>query len=160
MNTKSIFIAMLMVTLFPIGAALAQMAPMNMAQSFAFGQPGQEAQVTKTIHVEANDQMRLKFDSMNIRRGDVVKFVVKNVGQVPHEFAIGDEAFRREHMQEMKQPMAGMEHADPNVVSLKPGETKTLIWGFDHLRTRNIMFACYVPGHYEAGMYHRHVILK
>ena len=58
-------------------------------------------------------------------------------------------------MQEMKQMagMPGMEHDDPNVVSLPPGETRTLIWRFDRLRTHDIIFACYVPGHYEAGMY-------
>lgn len=163
MQTRSQLIVFLMAFLLPLGSAIAQMPQMDMEQSFAFGRPGQAAEVTKTIHIEANDQMRLKFDSLDIKRGDVVKFIVKNAGQVPHEFAVGDEAFRREHQKEMKQQMAGMagmEHEDPNVVSLTPGETKTLIWRFDRLSTHNIIFACYVPGHYEAGMYHRHAILK
>lgn len=163
MIIKTLSSTILMAALFSTSTAFAQMAPMSKEQAFAFGRPGQEAEVTKTVHVEANDQMRLKFDSMDIRRGDVVKFVVKNVGQVPHEFAVGDDVFRREHLQEMKHQMAGMagmEHNDLNVVSLQPGETKPLIWRFDKLHTRNIIFACYVPGHYEAGMYHRHMILK
>lgn len=169
MKMKSLSTVMLAAALFQAGTTFAQMPAMHMEHAqhahhaFAFGRPAQEADVTKTIHVEANDQMRLHFDSMEIRRGDVVKFVVKNVGQVPHEFAIGDDAFRREHMNEMKQMaampgMAGMEHSDPNVVSVQPGETKTLVWRFDPLHTRNVLFACYVPGHYEAGMYQRIVI--
>lgn len=147
--------------LMPSVAAWARMPQMDMDQTFAFGRPATEADVTKIIHVQASDQMRLIFDSTNIQRGDVVKFVVENVGRAPHEFSIGDSAFRLEHQREMAQPMsamAGMEHDDANVVSLKPRQTKTLIWRFDRLRTRSILFACYVPGHYEAGMYRRYEI--
>lgn len=164
MNIKGLFVAVLGASLagaLPTVTAWAQMPPMAMEHTFAFGRPANEADVTKTIHVQASDQMRLIFDSTDIRRGDVVKFVVENVGQAPHEFAIGDSAFRREHQREMTQPMsamAGMAHDHANVVSLKPGQTKTLIWRFDRLSTRTILFACYVPGHYEAGMYRRYRI--
>jgi len=164
MNIRAFFVAILGASLasaLPTVTAWAGMPAMTMEHTFAFGRPANEADVTKTIHVQASDRMRLTFDSTDIRRGDVVKFVVENVGQAPHEFAIGDSAFQREHQREMAQSMsamAGMEHDDPNVVSLKPGQTKTLIWRFDRLRTRTIVFACYVPGHYEAGMYRRYRI--
>lgn len=121
------------------------------AQAFTFGRPGSAAEVNKTIHVEATDQMRLVFDSQDIHVGDVVKFVVHNSGQVDHEFGIGDEAAQREHAAEMMR-MPGMMHSDPNVVSVKPGETKILIWQFTKMKQRHLVFACNVPGHYQAGM--------
>lgn len=151
--------ALLLGLLLP-AVAMAQMNGMDMSEQFAFGQPAQESAVTRTIHVEATDTMRLKFDSMRIRRGEVVKFVVRNSGQAPHEFAIGDESFRKEHLLEMRKQMAGMEHHDVNVLSLKGGETKTIVWRFDPVKSKSVLFACYVPGHFEAGMYHRHVMLK
>ncbi|WP_153013310.1 cupredoxin domain-containing protein [Aquitalea pelogenes] len=151
--------ALLLALLLP-AVAMAQMNGMDMSEQFAFGQPAQESAVTRTIHVEATDTMRLKFDSMRIRRGEVVKFVVRNSGQAPHEFAIGDESFRKEHLLEMRKQMAGMEHHDVNVLSLKGGETKTIVWRFDPVKSKSVLFACYVPGHFEAGMYHRHVMLK
>jgi hypothetical protein len=40
------------------------------------------------------------------------------------------------------------------------GETKTIVWRFDPVKSKSVLFACYVPGHFEAGMYHRHVMLK
>lgn len=121
---------------------------------FAFGEPAKAADATKTIHVEANDQMKLVFDNADIRRGEVVAFVVKNTGTVPHEFGIADEAGQAEHQREMAS-MPGMKHEDPNVVSLAPGETKTLVWRFDVARATPIVFACNVPGHYQAGMFTR-----
>ncbi|MBN3003729.1 hypothetical protein JW897_08270 [Chromobacterium alkanivorans] len=151
--------ALLLALLLP-AVAMAQMNGMDMSEQFAFGQPAQESAVTRTIYVEATDTMRLKFDSMRIRRGEVVKFVVRNSGQAPHEFAIGDESFRKEHLLEMRKQMAGMEHHDVNVLSLKGGETKTIVWRFDPVKSKSVLFACYVPGHFEAGMYHRHVMLK
>ncbi|CAN7426515.1 plastocyanin/azurin family copper-binding protein [Trinickia sp. LjRoot230] len=118
---------------------------------FAFGAPANAAQVTKTIHVQATDQMRLVFDSEDIHRGDVVKFVVMNSGAAPHEFGIADEAGAAAHRQEMA-AMPDMKHDDPNVISLAPGETKTLIWRFSGPRGEKLVFSCNVPGHYEAGM--------
>lgn len=151
---------LLLLALLLPAAAMAQMQGMDMPEQFAFGQPALESQATRTIHVEATDTMRLNFDAMNIRRGEVVKFVVRNSGQALHEFAIGDESFRKEHLLEMRTSMAGMEHHDVNVLSLKGGETKTIVWRFDPVKSKAVLFACYVPGHFEAGMYHRHVMLK
>jgi uncharacterized cupredoxin-like copper-binding protein len=126
---------------------------------FSFGAPGKASEVTKTIHVQATDQMRLIFDSEDIRSGDVVKFVVTNKGAMAHEFGVADEAGQRAHAQEMMQ-MPMMTHDDPNVVSLKPGETKTLIWSFKHMTQTKLVFACNVPGHYQAGMFVRLTVKK
>lgn len=150
---------LLLALLLP-ASAMAHIEGMDMPEQFAFGQPAPESQATRTIHVEATDTMRFNFDAMNIHWGEVVKFVVRNSGQAVHEFAIGDESFRKKHLLEMRTQMAGMEHHDVNVLSIKGGETKTIVWRFDPVNSKSVLFACYVPGHFEAGMYHRHVMLK
>lgn len=53
------------------------------------------------------------------------------------------------HRKEM-QGMPNMKHSDSNALSLKSGETKTLIWKFTSVG--NFLAACTLPGHYEAGM--------
>lgn len=146
---------LLLVLLLSASAAMAQGHDMDMPQRFAFGQPAEEAAATRTIHVEASDAMQLKFDATDIHRGEVVRFIVHNSGQALHEFSIGDDAFRRVHQPAMRQTMAGMHHHAANVLSLKGGETATLVWRFEPLRGKALLFACYVPGHFEAGMYQR-----
>ena len=46
--------------------------------------------------------------------------------------------------------MTGMVHDDPNSVLVEPGKTAELTWTFSG--TRDLEFACNVPGHYQAGM--------
>ncbi|GLU32480.1 hypothetical protein WKR88_28640 [Trinickia caryophylli] len=138
-----------------LSAALATpTAQADAGHRFPFGSTADARAVTRTIHVQANDQMQLVFDSDDIRRGDVVAFVVRNTGSAPHEFGVADEAGQAAHQQEMM-AMPGMQHDDPNVVSLAPGETKTLIWRFADVRDPRLVFACNVPGHYQAGMFKR-----
>jgi len=45
---------------------------------------------------------------------------------------------------------AGMTHDDPNSVLIEPGAREELIWTFS--KTKNLEFACNIPGHYQAGM--------
>ncbi len=117
----------------------------------AFGSPGKESEVMKTVNVEAGDQMRFVFDRTDIRQGDVVKFIVRNSGKIRHEFSIGDTAYQRAHATMMKK-IPDMVHNDPNMVTLEPGETKTLFWKFDKPVQGKIVFACHEQGHFEAGM--------
>jgi uncharacterized cupredoxin-like copper-binding protein len=115
------------------------------------GQPALAEQVTKTIHLSTVDAMRFKFASQpDLKDGDVVKFVVTNKGLIPHEFSIGDEKEQISH-REMMRKMPNMVHADGNTVTVKPGETKELIWQFKG--GSEVVFACNIPGHFEAGMF-------
>lgn len=47
--------------------------------------------------------------------------------------------------------MPDMVHQDGNTVTVKPGETKVLTWEFNG--EIDVIFACNVPGHFEAGMF-------
>ena len=50
----------------------------------------------------------------------------------------------------MMRQMPEMEHDEPNMINLQPGEQGELIWTFDQAGT--VDFACLIPGHLESGM--------
>jgi uncharacterized cupredoxin-like copper-binding protein len=113
------------------------------------GRPGDPRKATRTVEIGAYDTMRFNHAHFAVKRGETVRIVLRNVGQLPHELVLGDEKSLREHAELMKK-YPEMEHADPNQVSVAPGKTGELIWQFTKAGT--VHFACLQPGHYEAGM--------
>jgi len=117
-----------------------------------FGSPGKESEITRTIEVQASDDMRFTPGKIEVRQGETIKFVVKNVGRIRHEFSIGDRASQRAHALMMKK-MQNMKHEDdPATVTVEPGEAKAVVWKFDKKPASPLEFACHEPGHYESGM--------
>ena len=115
----------------------------------ALGKPGDPRKVTRNVNVEMNDAMRFRPDSIRVKRGETIRFIVRNTGKVKHEMVLGTIKELKEHA-EMMRKFPEMEHADPNQVSVEPGKTGELIWQFTRAGTFD--FACLVPGHLEAGM--------
>ncbi len=95
------------------------------------------------------DAMRFVPAKVKVKKGETVRFVVTNSGQLKHEMVLGTAKDLREHAELMKK-FPEMEHADPNQVSLEPGKTAELLWQFT--RTGTFDFACLQPGHFDAGM--------
>jgi uncharacterized cupredoxin-like copper-binding protein len=118
-------------------------------ETTAYGEPGQAAQGSRVINVQAADNMRFTPDAITVRRGETIEFVVKNTGSLAHEFVLGDAHSLKEHAELMRR-YPDMEHDDPNMAKLAPGGTASLIWKFT--RAGTVEFACLVPGHYQAGM--------
>lgn len=144
------------------------------ATRFAFGQPAPAAQATRTVELVMGD-MSFSPDSVEVKAGETVRFVLINKGQLLHEFNLGDAAMHAHHQQEMLDmlksgqltptalkpmpmdhgamghgAMAGMKHDDPNSVLVEPGKTGELTWTFS--AADKLEFACNIPGHYQAGM--------
>jgi uncharacterized cupredoxin-like copper-binding protein len=115
----------------------------------AAGKPGDPKKVARTIQVVMSDDMKFTPAKVNAKRGEAIKFVVRNAGQIKHEMVIGSMAELKEHAELMRK-MPGMEHADSNQLTLDPGKTGELIWQFT--KTGTVDFACLQPGHFEAGM--------
>ncbi|MGK2914885.1 MAG: cupredoxin domain-containing protein [Porticoccaceae bacterium] len=115
----------------------------------AAGKSGDPAKVGRTIEVTMDDTMRFTPDALKVKGGETIRFAVKNAGKMPHEMVIGSTAELKEHA-EMMRKMPGMQHAEPNMVTLDPGQRGDIIWQFD--KAGAVDFACLVPGHYEAGM--------
>jgi uncharacterized cupredoxin-like copper-binding protein len=119
------------------------------AHNSAIGAPGKAAKVNRTVQVDMSDAMRFTPSSLDVKKGETIRFVVKNSGQIKHEFVLGTESELKEHYELMKK-FPEMEHDDPNMVSVDPGKTGELIWQFT--QSGNVDFACLHPGHYDAGM--------
>ena len=115
----------------------------------AAGRPGNPVRVDRTITVLMNDTMRFEPASMTFKAGETIRFVVKNTGKITHEMVIGTLDELKEHADMMKK-MPGIAHAEPNMISLAPGEQGDLVWKF--YNTGTFDFACLIPGHLEAGM--------
>lgn len=113
------------------------------------GEPGNPGKVSRTMVVEMDDAMRFKPSGITVDRGETIRIVGKNVGKLRHELVLGTRTELREHAALMRK-FPGMEHADPNQISVAPGETRELVWHFT--RAGIFEFACLEPGHFEAGM--------
>jgi uncharacterized cupredoxin-like copper-binding protein len=113
------------------------------------GVPGKAAKVNRTVEVDMTDAMRFNPASVTVKQGETIRFVVKNSGQLKHEFVLGTEKELKEHYEVMKK-FPEMEHADPNMVTVAPGKTGEVIWQFT--KSGTVDFACLQPGHYDAGM--------
>jgi uncharacterized cupredoxin-like copper-binding protein len=128
--------------------------PGHSHKSFAAGEPGDPKKpVARTIEVtmkETEDaKMLFEPNQVEIKRGEQVKFVLKNHGQVDHEFMLDSLQNNAKHKIQMeKNP--DMEHDDPNGKRLAPNTSNEIVWRFTKAGT--FEFACLVPGHYESGM--------
>jgi uncharacterized cupredoxin-like copper-binding protein len=122
---------------------------------YTFGEPGVESEVIRTVEVTATDDMKFTMDLGSIRQGETIEFVVTNVGQIPHEFSIGDTGSQRAHAEMMRQHPHMGHHHDPAALTLAPGETKSLVWNFNEPVQGEIVFGCHLPGHWDAGMSYR-----
>ena len=96
-----------------------------------------------------SDAMRFTPSSIKVKRGETIKFVLTNTGQMKHEMVLGTIKELKEHAALMLK-FPDMEHADPNMVTVEPGKTGELVWRFTKAGTFD--FACLQPGHFEAGM--------
>ena len=114
-----------------------------------YGRPGDPAKVSRTVDIDMSDAMRFSPVSVSVRKGETIRFVVKNSGKVKHEMVLGSIKELKEHAALMLK-FPEMEHADPNQLGVDPGKTGEMIWQFTKAGTFD--FACLQPGHFEAGM--------
>lgn len=128
----------------------------------AMGEPGDaKARGIRTVEIVSDDKdgrMTFRPQTLTIRRGETVRFVVRNVGMLKHELVLGTEAELIEHAKVMER-FPDMEHDDPNAVSVEPGKTGSFIWRFTKAGTWDIGFACLLPGHMQSGMKGKLVVM-
>jgi uncharacterized cupredoxin-like copper-binding protein len=114
-----------------------------------WGIAGDARKARRRIVVGMSDDMRFTPERIEVRLGETVKFVVRNSGQVMHEFVIGTREENARHAELMiKHP--DMEHDEPYMTHVAPGRTGEIVWTFN--RTGSFEFACLIAGHYAAGM--------
>ena len=141
-------------------------APMKM-----IGIKGKASDVSKTIKVDMYDNY-YKPKTINVKKGETVRFVVENKGVLVHEFNIATMIMHKKHGPEMLDMMKNgvllpnkinkekmkqmakmnpkMAHSHANSVLLEPKQKAELIWKFTS--NAELFGGCNIPGHLEAGM--------
>jgi uncharacterized cupredoxin-like copper-binding protein len=115
----------------------------------AFGEPAAQSAATRTIPIVASDELQFDPSSIEVEVGDVVTFVVKNVGKTDHELVLGDAAYQQQHETDMRDEHDHMSEVT-KAVTVHPGKTARLTWRFSE--TGEVLFGCHEPGHYAGGM--------
>ena len=135
------------------------------------GEKGKSSEVNRTIEIKMYDNY-YEPREIKIKKGETIKFIVHNYGELVHEFNIATKEMHIKHqpemmkmveheillpnkidkkkMKEMAKKDHAMGHSHANSVLLEPNESAELIWKFN--TDIDIEAACNVPGHYESGM--------
>jgi uncharacterized cupredoxin-like copper-binding protein len=117
-------------------------------ESFSAGEPGDPKKPARTIEVEMTE-MAYTPDKIEVKRGEQIKFVIRNAGKENHEFLLATTAENLKHEQVMlKHPE--MEHDDPNGIRLAPNKSAEILWHFTKRGT--FEYSCLIPHHREYGM--------
>ncbi len=154
MKTSRLKLAALAV-LISTGAALAAPggAPGHShGDDTAYGKPGdpkKPARIVSIVMAEKDGKMAFIPDRIEIRRGEQVKFALRNNGELDHELVLATLEENLKHAIEM-QKNPDMEHDDPNAKRLAPKKTGEIVWQFT--KAGEFDFSCLIPGHREAGM--------
>ena len=135
------------------------------------GEKGKLSEVSRTIEIKMYDHY-YEPKEIKIKKGETIKFIVHNYGELVHEFNIATKEMHIKHqpemmkmveneilladridkkkMKEMAKKDHSMGHPHSNSVLLEPNQSAELIWKFS--TDTNLEAACNVPGHYESGM--------
>lgn len=120
--------------------------------TFNAGAPGDPKKPFRVIEIVANEgdgKMFYEPSRIEVRRGEQIKFVIRNAGFLAHEFLLDSIEANKKHAIEMlKNPE--MEHDDPNGTRLPASKSSEILWRFT--KVGSFEFACLIPGHYDAGM--------
>ena len=146
-----------MKTILTIGAALIATAllplPANSHEqhaheSYSAGEPGNPKKPSRTIEVEMSE-MAYTPSRIEVKRGEQIRFVIRNAGKEDHEFLLATTQENLKHAEDMKKH-PHMEHDDPNGVRLAPAKSAEIVWKFTKAGT--FEYSCLIPDHRDYGM--------
>ena len=119
------------------------------AEQQPWGIAGPVNRATRVVDIHMTDNMRFTPDHLTVDEGETLQLRIHNKGQLMHELVLGTTAELRKHAELMKK-FPDMEHDEPHMAHVPPGQIGELIWTFN--RPGQFEFACLLPGHFDAGM--------
>ncbi len=141
-------------------------ASMNM-----IGEKGDPNKIDRIVNIKMYDNY-YEPNLVKIKKGETIKFIVENLGEMVHEYNIGTKEMHIKHQPEMQKlvdheillvdkidrvkmkKMSKMDHSlghsHSNSIMLEPKTSGEIIWKFS--KDINLEMACNIPGHYESGM--------
>ena len=142
-------------------------ASMNM-----IGEKGDPNKIDRVVMIKMYDNY-YEPNLVKIKKGETIKFIVENLGEMVHEYNIGTKEMHIKHQPEMQKlidheillvdkidknkmkKMSKMDHSlghsHSNSIMLEPQTSGEIIWKFS--KDINLEMACNIPGHYESGMF-------
>ena len=115
---------------------------------YSAGEPGDPKKPSREI-VVLMSEMDYSPASIEVKRGEQIRFVVRNVGTEPHEFLLATTAENLKHGEAMKKN-PNMEHDEPNGLKLDAKKSGEILWKFSKAGT--FEYSCLIPTHREYGM--------
>ena len=141
-------------------------ASMNM-----IGEKGDPKNIDRTIEIKMYDNY-YEPNLIKVKKGETIKFIIRNLGEMVHEYNIATKEMHIKHQPEMqklvdhgilmvdkidKEKMKKMSkmdhslsHSHANSVMVEPKKTGEIVWKFS--KNLTLEMACNIPGHYETGM--------
>jgi uncharacterized cupredoxin-like copper-binding protein len=144
-NTITIGVTLIAVAVLPRPANSHEQ---HVHHSYSAGEPGNPKKPSRTIEVEMSE-MAYTPARIEVKRGEQIRFVIRNVGTVDHEFLLATAKENLRHAEEMKNN-PHMEHEEPNGARVAPKKSAEIIWKFTKAGTFD--YSCLIPGHHDAGM--------
>ena len=147
-------------------STLSHSASMNM-----IGEKGDPNKIDRVVNIKMYDNY-YEPNVVKIKKGETIKFIVQNLGEMVHEYNIGTKEMHIKHQPEMQKlidheiivgdkidkvkmkKMSKMDHSlghsHSNSIMLEPKKSGEIIWKFS--KDIELEMACNIPGHYESGM--------
>ena len=117
-------------------------------QNYAAGEPGDPKQPSRTIEVGMSE-MAYAPARIEVKRGEQIRFVIRNTGADEHEFLLATTEENLKHAKAMMENPQ-MEHDEPNGVRLAPKKSAEILWKFTQAGT--FEYSCLIPDHRDYGM--------
>ena len=140
-------------------------------KNMKIGSKGKSSDVSRTIKVKMYDNY-YEPNLIEVKKGETIKFVITNLGEMVHEYNIGTKEMHIKHqpemqklidheiisfdkidkkkMKEMSKKDHSLGHSHSNSIMLEPKAQGEIIWKFS--KNIELEMACNIPGHYESGM--------
>ena len=144
-NIMTVGLALLGLSVWP---PLAFSHDQHAHQTYSAGEPGNPKKPSRTIEVKMSE-MAYAPPHIEVKRGEQIRFVIRNVGEDDHEFLLATTEENLKHAEDMKKH-PHMEHEDPNALRLKPNKSAEIVWKFT--KSGTFEYSCLIPGHRESGM--------
>ena len=135
------------------------------------GEKGDPNNIDRVIKIKMYDNY-YEPNLINIKKGETIKFIITNLGEMVHEYNIGTKEMHIKHqpemqklidheiitfdkidkkkMKEMSKKDHSLAHSHSNSIMLEPKTQGEIIWKFS--KDIELEMACNIPGHYESGM--------
>lgn len=115
---------------------------------YSAGEPGDPKKPAREIVISMNE-MDYSPAVIEVKRGEQIRFVIRNIGTEAHEFLLATTAENLKHGEAMKKN-PDMEHDEPNGLRLAAKKSGEILWKFSKAGT--FEYSCLIPTHRELGM--------